>query len=64
MKIKHGITGNYYGFSELKSEIEELCEKIKKAKSSIYWNKKYNVWVIKVKQKSQKQLLKKIALVS
>lgn len=58
IKIKYGITGNYYAFSDDLKDVEDICLKINKSKSSIYYNIKYKKWVIKIKNKKQKKLLK------
>ena len=55
MNYKYGITGNYYYTSLDKKELEAVCLVIGKAKSSIYYNKKYNTWVIRIKSKKHKQ---------
>jgi hypothetical protein len=60
MIIQHGITGNYYATSLEKSELVVLCSEIGKAESSIKWHKKYNCWVIRVKDKKTKNKLKTI----
>lgn len=58
MTFRYGITGNYYVISERREKLEELCLKIGKAKSSVYWNKKYQVFAVRVKNKKTKILLK------
>lgn len=58
MEIKYGITGNYYAFSKDKNDLIELCTQINKAVNSIYWNTKYEYWVIRIKSKVHKKLLK------
>lgn len=58
MKIKYGITGNYYAYSNNKQDLIDLCSRINKSISSIYWNSKYEVWVIRIKNKNHKTNLK------
>lgn len=60
MKIQYGITGNYYVTSIIKEDIIKICKLIFKAESSIYFNKKYKVWTIRIKDQHQKNLLKAI----
>lgn len=53
-----GITGNHYVWGDDKLAIENIAKEIGKSINSVYWNKKFGVWVIRVKRKSQKILLK------
>ena len=60
MKIKHGITGNYYCYSNNKNDIIRICDLIGKSINSIYWNKKHEVYCIRIKNKKQKEILKNV----
>jgi hypothetical protein len=58
MKINYGITGNYYITSDSKEELIGICQLIQRAVSSIYYNKKYKIWAIRIKDKSTKNLIR------
>lgn len=58
MEIKYGITGNYYVYSDNKDDLISVCKLINKAESSIYFNKKYSVYSIRIKNKYHKKLIK------
>lgn len=58
MEIKYGITGNYYVYSDNKDDLKAICNMIDKAESSIYFNKKYSVYSIRIKNKYHKKLIK------
>jgi hypothetical protein len=60
IKIRHGITGNYYAMSETKTELIELTKEIGKSSSSIRWNEKFGTWTFRVKNRFHKEKLKKI----
>lgn len=62
IKIKYGITGNYYAISDLRNELEELCVIINKSSNSIYYNSKYKVYCIRCKSKLHKNLLRNIRI--
>ena len=55
-----GITGNHYVYGIDKDAIIEVAKSINKSINSVYWNEKYSVWAIRVKNKKQKALLKEI----
>jgi hypothetical protein len=57
---KVGITGNHYVYSKEKEPVLEIALQIKKSINSVYFNKKYNVWAIRIKNKKQKEILQKI----
>lgn len=57
-KLKVGIGGNYYVISTNKENLEAICVMIKKSRDSVTFHKKYNCWVIRVKDKKQKKRLK------
>lgn len=59
MTIRYGITGNYYVTSKHILELVEVCENISKSKKSIYFNKKYRLWAIRIKSRKHKKILKK-----
>lgn len=59
-KISYGITGNYYVTSIIKSELVKVCKKIGKSPNSISWHEKYQTFVFRVKNKTQKNKLKQI----
>lgn len=54
---KVGITGNWYYISKERKDLEHICELIKKSKSAIYWNKKYQVFAIRIKSKAHKNYI-------
>lgn len=56
MERKIGITGNLYFTSQYKQELEEFCTKIGKSKKSVYYNKKYRTYAIRIKSKLHKRL--------
>ena len=60
MGIHHGITGNYYIVSRDRMKIAEVCKQIGKAESSIYYSRRYEAWVARVKNKKQKLKLKEL----
>ena len=62
MRIKFGITGNYYATSDNKAELQTLCSIIGKSIHSIYYNNKYNVFAIRIKLKKHKTLIKQIQI--
>ncbi len=55
-----GITGNHYVYGTDKEAVESIAAMINKSLNSVYWNKKYSVWAIRIKNKNQKELLKNI----
>ena len=58
MNYKVGITGNYYFTAVSKELLIPICNKIGKSVNSIYFNKKYGVYVIKIKSKHYKRKVK------
>ncbi len=60
MKYKVGITGNHYVYGSDKDKIIEIAILINKSLNSVYWNKKYSVWAIRIKNEKQKDLLRTI----
>jgi hypothetical protein len=58
--VKHGITGNMYAYSEKRDIIMRICLEIGKSPNSIYFNKDYDMWAIRVKSKAHKKKLKEI----
>lgn len=60
LQIRHGITGNYYAFCINKEPVIQFCLQINKPTSCIYFNKKYNVWVIRIKSKQSKEIIKNL----
>lgn len=60
-QFRFGITGNYYVFCDLKEPLIDIAVKLKKSINSIYFNSRYKVWVIKVKNKTQKNILKNLS---
>jgi len=57
-KLKIGVGGNYYVISTNKENLEAICVMIKKKRTAVYYQKKYNCWAIRVKDKKQKKKLK------
>lgn len=57
-KIRYGLTGNYYVTSESKEEVIEASLLIGKALSSIYYNSKFKVYVIRIKSWIHKRKIK------
>lgn len=55
-----GITGNHYVYSTDKDSVEKVAIMINKSLNSVYWNKKYLVWAIRIKNKNQKEMLRNI----
>ena len=58
--IQHGITGNYYVKCISKEPLINICDKINKSHNSIVFHNKVGLYVIRVKNKKQKELLKQI----
>lgn len=58
--LKVGIGGNYYIVCNDKCKLVSVCERIGKSSGSIYFNIKYNCWVIRIKSKSMKHKIKNI----
>lgn len=56
-KLYHGITGNFYVVSTVKSSIEQICLKISKSITSIYFSSKHNCWAIRVKNQKTKTIV-------
>lgn len=54
MKKRVGLGGNLYYWSQNKSELVDKCNEIGKSPGSIYYNKKYSTWVIRIKSKKHK----------
>jgi hypothetical protein len=57
---KVGITGNHYVYSKEKEPVVEVSLLINKSINSVYFNKKYELWVIRIKNKKQKEILQKL----
>jgi len=55
--LKVGLGGNYYVICDVKEHLIEICNTISKSVNSIYYNKKYCCWVIRVKNKATKRKL-------
>jgi hypothetical protein len=58
--FKVGIGGNNYVFSKEKTPVEDIARSIGKAISSVYFNKKYQVYAIRCKNETHKQKLKEM----
>lgn len=56
-QFKIGLNQNYYVFCKIKEPLIQVSTNIGKSQNSIYFNEKYNVFAIRVKQKHQKNLL-------
>ena len=56
--IRVGIGGNYYIVCSVKYRLEDFCNMIGKKPSSIKFHKKYLCWVVRIKNKKQKEILK------
>ncbi len=61
-KVKYsvGITGNHYVYGDDKEAVNTIALMINKSLNSVYWNEKYSVWAIRIKNKNQKLLLRNI----
>ncbi len=55
-----GLTGNHYVYSTNKENVTKVASLIDKSIFSIYFNKTYSVWAIRVKNKAQKEKLREI----
>jgi hypothetical protein len=55
--LKIGLGGNYYVVCDWKEKLIELCNTISKSPNSVYFNKKYGCWAIRVKNKPTKERL-------
>lgn len=55
-----GLTGNHYVYGFDKESVSDIAKMINKSINSVYFNKKYMVWSIRIKNKSQKEMLKNI----
>lgn len=60
VEYKIGLTGNAYVFSKNKDSVVEICLKIGKSIKSVYFNKKYKLYAIRVKDKKTKTMLKSL----
>ena len=58
--IHFGVTGNYYIVFRDRKKVVELCIAIGKSERSIYYNKRHQRWVARIKNKNQKLKLKEI----
>jgi len=56
-RLKIGLGGNYYVICDTKEKLVTICNQINKSVNSIYFNKKYNCWAIKIKRERTKQQL-------
>ncbi len=56
--LKTGITGNLYLYSQKLMDLVHVCNSIGKAHSSIYYNEKYKVMAIRIKDKAIKKKLR------
>lgn len=61
VQFKHGLTGNLYVISKDSWPLEEICHKIDKSPSSVYFNKKYNCWAIRIKSKIHKDAIRSLS---
>lgn len=52
-----GLGGNHYAVSVCRDDIVSVCNAIDKSTKSIYFNRKYNLWVVRVKNKTHKRKL-------
>ncbi len=59
-KLKVGVGGNHYVISTDKHNLEAICIMIKKSRRAVVFHKKHQCWVIRVKSKKQKKLLKEL----
>jgi len=59
-KFRIGLNGNYYVYCDIREPLVEITGQIGKSANSIYYNKKYEIWAIRVKQNIHKILLKKL----
>ncbi len=55
--MKMGIGGNLYVYSTVFTRMTEVCDKIGKSPSSIYWSNPYKCYVIRVKSSLHKRAL-------
>lgn len=58
--IAHGITGNKYVLADSSQELFSLCLDIGKSPNSIRWVEGYQKYVVRIKSKKHKNMLKKI----
>lgn len=49
-----GITGNFYLWSDGKDILQAFCKGMGKSISSIYYNRKYKVYAVRIKSKKHK----------
>lgn len=54
---KIGVGGNHYVYCDSKELLFGIADQIRKSRNSIYFNKKYGVWVIRCKSKKHKNSL-------
>lgn len=59
-QLKVGVGGNYYVISTDKNNLDAICVMIKKSRNAVYFSEKYQCWIIRVKSKKQKILLKEL----
>jgi hypothetical protein len=52
-----GLGGNHYAVSVYRDDIVIVCNAINKSTRSIYFNKKYQLWAIRIKNNTHKQKL-------
>lgn len=60
MNYKMGITGNYYYTSVTREPLIAICNAIGKSVNSIYYNKKYKLYVVRIKSKHHKLKAKQL----
>lgn len=60
--LKKGFGGNYYVICDDKEKLVDICEKIGKKPSSIYFNRKYACNAIRIKNKTMKVCVELVLL--
>lgn len=57
---QHGLTGNHYVYGYDKDAVVDIALMINKSMKSVYYNEKYRVYAIRIKNKTQKVKLKEL----
>jgi hypothetical protein len=56
LTIQHDITGNLYIYSYDEQKLKNFCSLINKSKGSVYYNKKYKCFAIRIKNAKHKKM--------
>ncbi len=62
MRYRIGLGGNHYFTSRNRDELIDICTLISKSPNSIYWNDKYETYVIRIKSDFHKKKIKSLGV--